>query len=107
MPWKDTTILNRDNLKLSTVDRGTGKGGGLALIHKAQYPVKLISSGCKTSFESAMWELRVKNHAMTIHSIYHPPYSTTNRATNAMFIEEFTDYVSIVSAHSPEQYIHW
>ena len=91
--WKDTTILNRDNFKLSTVDRKKGKGGGLALIHKAQYPVKLISSGHKTSFESAMWELRVKNHTITIHGIYHPPYSTTNRATNAMFIEEFTDYV--------------
>ena len=41
-----------------------------------------------------MWELRAKNHIMTIHGIYHPPYSTTNRATNAMFIKEFTDYVS-------------
>ena len=92
--WKDTTILNRGNFKLSTVDHDKGKGGGLALIHKAQYPVKLISSGHKTSFESAMWELRVKNQTITIHSIYHPPYSTTNRATNAMFIEEFTDYVS-------------
>ena len=92
--WKNTTILNWDNLKLSTVDHGTGKGGGLALIHKAQYPVKLISSGHKTSFESAMWELRAKNNTITIHGIYHPPYSTTNRITNAMFIEEFTDYVS-------------
>ena len=92
--WKNTTILNWDNLKLSTVDCGTGKGGGLALIHKAQYPVKLISSGHKTSFKSAMWELRAKNNTITIHSIYHPPYSTTNRITNAMFIEEITDYVS-------------
>ena len=92
--WKNTTILNRNNLKLSTVDRGTGKGGGLALIHNAQYQVKFISSGHKASFESAIWELRIKNHTMTIHGIYHPPYSTTNRATNAMFIEEFTDYVS-------------
>ena len=92
--WKNTTILNRNNLKLSTVDRGTGKGGGLALIHNAQYQVKFISRGHKASFESAIWELRIKNHTMTIHGIYHPPYSTTNRATNAMFIEEFMDYVS-------------
>ena len=92
--WKDTTILNRSNLKLSTVDRGTGKGGGLAIIHNAQHQVKFISSGHKTSFESAIWELRIKNHTMTIHGIYHPPYSTTNRATNTMFIDEFTDYVS-------------
>ena len=92
--WKNTTILNQDNLKLSTVDRRTGKGGGLALIHKAQYPVKFISSGHKASFEFAIWELRAKNNTITIHGIYHPPYSTTNRITNAMFIEEFTDHVS-------------
>ena len=92
--WKNTTILNRDNLKLSTVDCRTGKGGGLALIHKAQYPVKFISSGYKASFEFATWELRVKNNTIIIHGIYHPPYSTTNRITNAMFIEEFTDHVS-------------
>ena len=76
------------------MDHGTGKGGGLALIHKVQYPVKLISSGHKASFEYAIWELRAKKNTITIHSIYHPPYSTTNRITNAMFIEEFTDYVS-------------
>ena len=92
--WKNTTILNRDNLKLSTVDHRTGKGGGLALIHKAQYPVKFISSGHKASFEFAIWELRAKNNTTTIHSIYHPPYSTTNRITNGMFIKEFTDHVS-------------
>ena len=72
----------------------TGKGGGLALIHKAQYPVKLISSGHKASFEFATWELRAKNNTITIHGIYHPPYSSTNRITNAMFIKEFTDHVS-------------
>ena len=71
--WKNTTILNWDNLKLSTVDQRMGKGGGLALIHKAQYPVKFISSGYKASFEFATWELRVKSNTITIHSIYiHP-----------------------------------
>ena len=32
--WKDTTMLNRDNLKLHTLDRGRGRGGGLALVTK-------------------------------------------------------------------------
>ena len=92
--WKDTTILNHDNLRLCTVDHKTGKGGGLALIHKVQYPVECIRSGYKASFEFATWELRTKNNTITIHSIYHPPYSTTNKITNAMFIEDFTDHVS-------------
>ena len=32
--WKDTTMLNRDNLRLHTLDRGWGRGGGLALVTK-------------------------------------------------------------------------
>ena len=31
---------------------------------------------------------------ITIHGIYHPPYSLTNKITNGRFIEKFTDYVS-------------
>ena len=31
---------------------------------------------------------------VTIHGIYHPPYSLTNKITNGRFIEKFTDYVS-------------
>ena len=92
--WKDTTILNCDNLRLCTANWKTGKGGGLALFHKVQYPAKCIRSGYKASFEFATWELRIKNNTITIHGIYHPPYSSTNRITNAKFIEEFTDYVS-------------
>ena len=93
--WKDITILKRDNLKLCTADHKTGKGGGLALIHKAQYPIKTISTGTKPSFEYAVWELRIKCNIITIHGIYHPPYSSTNRITNMKFIEDFSDYVSM------------
>ena len=92
--WKDTTILNRDHLKLCTADHQTGKGGGLALIHKSQYQVTTITNGSKPSFAYAMWELRIKCNTITIHGIYHPPYSSTNKITNTKFIEDFTDYVS-------------
>ena len=66
----------------------------MCYIGRVQYPAKCIGSGYKASFEFATWELRVKNNTITIHGIYHPPYSSTNRITNAKFIEEFTDYVS-------------
>ena len=46
------------------------------------------------SFKFAVWELKTKNTPITIHGIYHPPYSLTNKITNGRFIEEFTDYVS-------------
>ena len=92
--WKDTCTLNRDHLRLHTANRKEGRGGGLALINRSQYPCRTIHSGSKPSFEYAAWELKVKNTVITIHSIYHPPYSLTNKITNGRFIEEFTDYVS-------------
>ena len=92
--WKDSTILNRDTLKLCTADQKTGKGGGLALIHKAQYPIRTISSGTKPSFEYAVWELRIKCTIIKKHGIYQPPYSSTNKITNTKFIEDFSDYIS-------------
>ena len=81
--WKDTSIHNRNQLRLHTVDQKQGKGGGLALIHKTQDPVKCIKSGHKVSCKFTTWELKIKNTILTIHGIYHPPYSLTNKIANA------------------------
>ena len=92
--WKDTCTLNKAQLRLHTVDWKEGRGGGLALINRSQYPCRTIHSSSKPSFEFAAWELKIKSMVITIHGIYHPPYSLTNKITNGRFIEEFTDYVS-------------
>ena len=99
--WKDTCTLNRAQLRLHTADRGEGRGGGLALIIKAQYPCKTIQKGSMSSFEFAVWELKAKSTIITVHGIYHPPYSLTNKITNGRFIEEFTDYVSTSLSKHP------
>ena len=85
---KNTTQLNRDNLNLYTTDRPQGRGGGLALT------VSLHNKGTKPSFEFAHWYVKSRNTTLNVHGIYHPPYSLTNKITNQMFIDDFTDYVS-------------
>ena len=92
--WKDTTILNRNQLRLHRADQKQDKGGRLALIHKLQYPVKCIKSGHKHFSKFTTWELMIKNTIQTIHGIYHLPYSLTNKITNTMFIEDFMNFVS-------------
>ena len=99
--WKNTTILNINQLRLHAADHDNGKGGGLALIHRSHYPVRTITSGHRSSSEFACWELKVKNHTITVHGIYHPPYSLTNKVTNSKFIKEFTDYVSTCLPEHP------
>ena len=96
--WKDTTTLNRDNLKLHTLDRSQGRGGGLALVTKRHLQVSQLRTS-RPSFEATWWRVKCRNTEITIHGIYHPPYSLTNKTTNAMFIDEFCDYVS---THLPD-----
>ena len=41
--WKNTTSLNRNNLKLYTADQTKGQGGGIALITRNHYQVNLVA----------------------------------------------------------------
>ena len=91
--WKDTSDLNKHNLQLLTLDRTKGRGGGLVLITKKHYETKCIAnhnSRLKT-FECTTWQIKAKQAMLTIHGVYHPPYSLINKNTNTMFIDEFTE----------------
>ena len=93
--WKNTTQLNRDNLNLHTTDRPQGGGGGLTLITRKGLTVSLHGKGTKPSFEFVHWSVKSRNITLNIHGIYHSPYSLTHKITNQMFVDDFTDYVSI------------
>ena len=80
--WKDTCTLNKAQLRLHTADRKEGRGGGLALINRSQYPCKTIHSGSKPSFKFAAWALKIKSMVITIDGIYHPLYSLKNKIIN-------------------------
>ena len=41
-----------------------------------------------------MWKVSTKNTTLTIHSIYHLPYLLTNKITNTMFLDDFTEYIT-------------
>ena len=92
---KTPQYLNHDNPQTQHCRLEKRKGMRLSTNSQGSIPSKIHQQqATKASFEFATWELRAKNNTITIHSIYHPPYSTTNRITNAKFIEEFTDHVS-------------
>ena len=77
--WIDVTDLNKDKLSMYTHNRSKSHGGGLALVCKSHYKVKMVKKGATPSFEYAIWELTVKNrHIYVITGIYHPQYSTKN-----------------------------
>ena len=51
--------------------------------------MSVIGKGQTPSFGYCTWELTVKSRRLMVTGIYHPPYSTRNKITNKMFIEDF------------------
>ena len=92
--WKKATDLNKNNLQLYTMDRGPGKGGGIALICKRSLQVHHIPYPKHQTFEHSTWKIKSGNTSITIHGIYHPPYSLRNKCTNNMFLDDFTNYLT-------------
>ena len=86
--------------KLHTLNRGKGRGGGLALVTKRHLRVSQLRT-TRSTFEAACWRVKCRNTEITIHRIYHPPYSLTNKTTNAMFIDDFCEYASTQLPDNP------
>ena len=76
--------------KLYNHNRRGKKGGGLALICKSNLKVKTVDKGATDTMEFAVWSIQIRNKTITVTGIYHPPYSLTNKATNKMFLDDFT-----------------
>ena len=48
----------------------------------------------KRSFEYAIWKLTVQSISIPIIAVYHPPYSEKNPITNAVFIDDITEFLA-------------
>ena len=87
--WVESCELNKNGYKLDVSNRNDKTGGGLELVYRDNLKVKSISKGALQSFEYAKWTIMSKSCSFSIIGIYHPPYSLTNKITNAMFLEDF------------------
>ena len=91
--WISCTSLNSRSLRIDT-SHGIGQqGGGLALVYSNMLNVTEIDEANNRSFQFAIWKVSCKVYIIIIIGIYHPPYSTVNQCTNAMFLEEFTEWL--------------
>ena len=93
--------LNSQGYEFVPIPRKNRPGGGIGLLHRATYSVKLEKSGAHSSFEYAEWLVSAPNtSALRIVGIYHPPYSQVNPVTNSVFISELGDYLEYILVHS-------
>ena len=92
--WLDSCVFNKDTYRIESDHHQTGKGGGLALIHRSTSDVKQVAKGQTRSFEYATWSLMRRRKTITITGIYHPP--PKDKITNGMFIDNITDHVTFL-----------
>ena len=77
---------------MDTSNRIGQQKGGLALVYGNMLNIKKVDETSNRTFQFAMWKVSCKVYTIIIIGIYHPPYLTVNQCTNAMFLDEFTEW---------------
>ena len=86
----------QNSYKIDNVNRPNRTGGGLAIIYRSSINTKLLKKGLTHSFEYALWECKTNGTLINVLAIYHPPYSSTNKCTDAMFLDDFAEFLEEV-----------
>ena len=97
----DIVSVTPPGYTLQSFPRLTGAGGGLAVVYRDSlaHCLSTSSTGLKyRSFEACKTCLTVNKQSVIIFSIYRPPPSRKNGLTNKMFVDDFTDFLEVVSA---------
>ena len=71
--WTKGCDLNTFGLKIHSIPRPEGRGGGIALITKSYIDVNFIETQVYDSFESGIWKLSFDKASIHVAIIYRPP----------------------------------
>ncbi|KAJ8037927.1 Vesicular glutamate transporter 3 [Holothuria leucospilota] len=87
--------LQSTGYTFSGYNRSDRIGGGVGLLCRERYHVKDILKGETTSFEYAVWNVKVTTSTtLTVVAIYRPPYSTLHPVNTTIFLDEFADFIT-------------
>jgi len=78
------------------IPRSSGRGGGVAIIHRDSIQVKASSSHPYRSFEYIERKIITKSTSFLFVVLYRPPPSAKNSLTVPIFMEEFGSYLESV-----------
>ena len=85
---------NKNGYRQDIVNRKNRRGGGLGLIYRETFKVCKCKSKKTQTFEHAIWSIKANDTMSTVLAVYHPPYSEKAPITNAMFLDEVTDFLA-------------
>ena len=89
--WLDSSDLNKERYKLTSAIRENRRGGGLPLITKKDFKVKLDSNAELRMFQFAKWYVQLMHTTITILGIYRPLAGSP-----VEFLTEFTNWITDV-----------
>ena len=84
----------RDGYLISVSNRVGRMGGGIAIIFRSNITATEITQKKLRSFELAHWMTTIGTSTLNILGIYHPPYSTGQKITNAMFLDDLMEFLT-------------
>lgn len=101
--WLKTGLHSEWNLadatpngfKSHSIPRDSGRGGGLAIIHKDCLKVSVLPHLCFSTFESALYQIKAGIKQFHVLLIYRPPCKSVSE-----FISNFSDQLSSMSLYS-------
>ena len=91
--WLQTTDLNNNNYKFVPVHTSNGRGGGIGIIYRSQLQMEPNCNGQMHSFECGALKIKAKKTTIMVITIYQPPYPAKSPSTNAMFLDDFSNWL--------------
>ena len=92
-----TSALVPEGYKLLHVPRSGKRGGGVAVICREQYKMKVETTITATSFESMTVLVTIASYTLRLIVIYRIPPSQQNKLAKSTFLTQFTDLVEHAS----------
>ena len=92
--WVNASECNKNGYRLDTVNRKKRRGGEIGLIYLGTFKVCKCKSKKTQTFEHTIWSMKANDTMSTVLALYHPPYSEKAPITNAMFLDEVTDFLA-------------
>ena len=86
----DITPLSYNFLDIT---RNNRPGGGIGLLFRDNFKLRISNSGTENSFEYVEWTFNSLNKSFLLVAIYRPPYSHNHPVTVNEFLEQFTTYL--------------
>ena len=92
--WIDCCEINTNGLGFSSVPRKKGRGGGIGLIYKSAYKIRIVKVVNDPDLEAAVWEIKSDQFVIHICGIYRQPSGNYEKFMN-LFLELIQNFVDL------------